>query len=82
MHSAKRIEQIAQMQFDSLILDGLHFQNSTFVAQPWQLIAAFLGANGNQIHAKRWRQMAFPILMSAGKVQYFCRLPLLWVHNN
>ena len=27
----------------------------------------------------RW---LFPILMSAGKVQYFCHLPLLWVHYN
>ena len=26
--------------------------------------------------------MAFPILMSAGKVQYFCHLPLLSVHYN
>ena len=34
------------------------------------------------IHIKRSRQMAFPILMSAGKVQYFCHLPLLWVHYN
>ena len=25
-------------------------------------------------------QMAFPILLSAGKVQYFYHLPLLWVH--
>ena len=35
------------------------------------------------IHIRRSRQMAFPILMSAGKVvQYFCHLPLLWVHYN
>ena len=31
---------------------------------------------------RRSRQMAFPVLMSAGKVQYFCHLPLLWVHYN
>ena len=35
------------MQFDSLILDGLHFQNFTFVAQPWQKTAVFLGAHGS-----------------------------------
>ena len=47
VHLSKRIEQIAQMQFDSLILDGLHFQNFTFVAQPWQKTAVFLGAHGS-----------------------------------
>ena len=31
----------------------------------------------NHIHIRRSRQMAFPILMSAGKVQNCCHLPLL-----
>ena len=44
------------------------------------LLKAFV--TNYHIHIRRSRQMAFPILMSAGKVQYFCHLPLLWVHYN
>ena len=52
------------------------------ILQSWHSPNGALPKVTTHIHIRRSRQMAFPIFMSAGKVQYFCHLPLLWVHNN